>query len=66
MKKEYIITIVLGGFLVLAIFYWFAWRPSNIKKTCYREVLQDNSLLIISEGSAVENRFEACFYKYGL
>lgn len=35
MKKEYIITIVLGGLLVLEIFYWFAWRPSSIKKFCY-------------------------------
>lgn len=32
-KKIILVVIIIFGF----IFYWFEWRPSQIKKYCYKE-----------------------------
>ncbi len=30
-----LVSLILGTILVIGSFYWFQWRPSNIRKHCY-------------------------------
>lgn len=34
MKKEFIILTTIGLLVVVGAFYWFAYRPVQIKKSC--------------------------------
>lgn len=47
MKKIYILLIF---FLLFGLFYWFQWRPSEIRKQCFKEVYSENINLEWAEG----------------
>lgn len=51
--------VVLAVLLILGLFYWFQYRPSEIRKACYREVYSNNTNLEWAEGK------EWAYYKDG-
>jgi len=63
-----IVLIIVGG-----AFYWFQWRPSQIRKICYIEQqyykenlwenqeASDEQLIMLSE-----QRYEECLRRHGL
>jgi hypothetical protein len=62
-KKYYpifiIILIILG-----AVFYWYEWRPMQIRRECY-----NTARLIWGKGSGdllFENEFKDCLLEHGL
>ena len=57
------ILIIIGG-----AFYWFQWRPSQIRKECFQEVLRDvgGNIDVIGTSGVFQNRYNACLAKNGL
>ncbi len=45
------VYIALAGLLMLiGWFYWFQWRPSEIRKNCFKEVYSENTNLEWAKG----------------
>lgn len=42
MKKPVIILIALSLILGIGLFYWFQWRPSEIRKECGKQTIEDS------------------------
>lgn len=55
-----VITVSISG-----AFYWYEWRPSQIRKNCYKEVVQrsENEKVTLEEGI---KRLDVCLVKNGL
>lgn len=63
MKIFWIATFLL---LLVGLFYWFQWRPSQIRKECFAEVYSDKTDLQWAEGKEwMAYKFEGFHYKYG-
>ncbi len=46
-------------FVIAAWFYWFQWRPSEIRKVCFKEIYSENTNLEWAKGK------EWKYYKKG-
>lgn len=57
------LPIIAGIFLVLVLFYWFQYRPSEIRRSCAEEAIKDiNTATKVREN----NRYRECLVKHGL
>jgi len=59
MNKNKFLLIVIGIIIFSLWFYWFHWRPSEIKKTCSKMAGPTYSIYWI-------NRYERCLHGHGL
>mgnify|MGYP001585033674 FL=1 len=59
-KYWWIIIIVL---LLVGMFYWFQWRPAQIRKECGVELVSSYYDEEIERGNA---RYKECIIKHGL
>lgn len=67
MKNHYIIlfisvVILVAGFL----FYWYEYRPNNIRKECSSEGLSGLELLANKYQIFNKDRYESCLHRNGL
>ena len=68
MKKVNILKIIKFVFVVLlfsGLFYWFQWRPSQMKKACFKKT-QDKVKMISSQSSVVRTYYDMCLHEKGL
>lgn len=40
-KKTIVISLTLLVLILAGIFYWFEWRPSQIRKNCYDSAIKN-------------------------
>jgi hypothetical protein len=59
MNKNLTTLAVLVGVLFIAVFYWFEYRPTQIKKNCWR--IAPSTI----EGNTEKN-YQSCLRDYGL
>lgn len=45
MKNKKIFLTLLIALVVAFLFYWFQWRPTEIRKQCFKEVYSENTNL---------------------
>ena len=70
--KEYKLIIILTLVLVIlgVVFYWYEYRPSQIKKLCSEKVIntmKEQKGISINEGSTAYNfLYNNCLHSYGL
>lgn len=68
-KKEYAI-IAISLIVVLAIFYWFEWRPSQIKQKCSTEarlnISSDTQTNNTKRKEIINTYYNDCLIKFGL
>ena len=61
MQTKTILIVVLAVLVVIAgAFYWYEYRPSQIRKECYRA-----SYGVIVENN-IEKNYETCLLSHGL
>lgn len=63
---KWITVIIITSGLIAFWFYWFQWRPSQIRKECskYPDKTTKSSLFRSSE--TTENEYTDCLHKNGL
>lgn len=68
MKK--LILIFFGVLLVVGWFYWFQWRPSNLRKKCHKRAMQSAIDKVAHDNFWYKDDFdvyyEVCLHKEGL
>lgn len=57
MKKQHWILIVIGLLLIGGVFYWYQYRPSEIRKRCSAD---------LKTGTAYDKIYNDCLRKNGL
>ncbi|MFA6422814.1 MAG: hypothetical protein WCV92_05465 [Candidatus Buchananbacteria bacterium] len=40
-KKTIVVVLTLLLLILVGIFYWFEWRPSQIRKNCYASAIKN-------------------------
>lgn len=69
MKKSYISALFIIIVLLLAsLFYWYEYRPTNIRKACYK-VSRKLNLVAFGEEIAdkeYDQKYNDCLKSYGL
>lgn len=63
MKKSQLVFTLIGLALIAGWFYWFQWRPTKYRATCYWAV-HENAI-----GKPFEyffNSYRICLYKHGI
>jgi len=65
-KKHSIIYLVAGVLLLLitGAFYWYEWRPTQIKKECSR--ISQSTYRLDSFGLTPDERYKNCLRSKGL
>ena len=60
------LLIILTAFVMSIYFYWFQWRPSQIKKSCALKIIEaaQDQKNMTSEAYRIFNQL--CLQKYGL
>lgn len=65
MKKVLIVLIVI--LLFGGLFYWFQWRPNEIRKNCEWAVFSKESAEYEGENAVIQNnQYRQCLVKNGL
>ena len=65
MKKQYIIYSVVDAFLlIVGTFYWYEWRPTQIKKECSRK--SQSAYRLDGFGLTLDERYKNCLRNRGL
>lgn len=71
-KKQYIGIIIFILLIAGVTFYWYAWRPNQIKKSCSAKVEKDQfDIMIASPETTItsefyKNEFNKCLNENGL
>lgn len=67
-KPNTIIVITVGVVFFCAIFYWYEWRPSEIRKECNQIALskQTENLTLLGKQAHYDYDFKACLNEKGL
>ena len=71
MKKEYWILIIIL-ILLSGSFYWFSWKPTEMRKKCFQESDNVKTLMIKARKSdeeinyIVDSIYEDCLKSHGL
>lgn len=67
-KRKFLLRFIILLFVLLAItsivsgvFYWFQWRPGEIRKACLEEVTNRGG-----NATTRNNRYRACLVQHGL
>jgi len=71
MDKKFTTITALVLVVVVGLFYWFAYRPSEIKKACYREARTVVDAISIDSNKEkymdnYNNLYKLCVEKAGL
>lgn len=71
MNKQSIVTICFTLLIILSVgFYWFQYRPSQIKSRCTAEAEFDTNILSISDAQArykaIDDYYKLCLHRFGL
>ena len=65
-KKQYIGFIILAVAIFISLFYWYSFRPSIIKQTCYKEAKEKAiNRDKIGDGHFFKDTYDA-YYKWCL
>ena len=66
-NKRKTIYILLGLLLLAGWFYWFQWRPSQIRKRCEWSIFSEETVSYRGAKSARQNnKYRHCLIKNGL
>ncbi|GMX57833.1 MAG: hypothetical protein YFSK_1630 [Candidatus Yanofskyibacterium parasiticum] len=62
--------IVIAALTIAGYFYWYAWRPNEIKQQCYTEAEFDkNSVLELDTAARqklINNYYQDCLLRFGI
>lgn len=61
-----ILIIILIGSLIVGWFYWFQWRPAEIRKLCLEEVKEKAKSGNISNKTDFNIQYRFCLVEHGL
>ncbi len=67
--KNPVFMLVAGVVLILSLsFYWYEWRPTQIRKNCYKEAQERATelLVLFSFSEDVEFFYQRCLREKGL
>lgn len=59
-EKKILLVIFIAGIALL--FYWFQWRPNEIRKSCANEATNKYK----GYGNIVNNYYRLCLVKHGM
>jgi len=76
MKGKIIIIVIIAA-LLGGVFYWFQWRPAQIRKECNQKTIEpmlnqfkSGDTVSFEQSNALSNMvqlfYKSCLYKYGL
>lgn len=63
------ISLIILSFIILSWFYWFQWRPAQIRTECYKSTItrfEGADIRIPSITRAYDTFYNFCLHKYGL
>lgn len=69
MKKVVLFIVILVAVFLSISFYWYEYRPSNIRKECYSKVMQilrEKGVNNNPTNEEANNLFRRCLVKEGL
>lgn len=69
-QKQFLTLVSLAAIIGATVFYWYAWRPTEIKERCYAEAEFDQRALSEANDNARRNfingYYDDCIKKFGI
>lgn len=65
-KRRFIIYFILGIFILVGLFYWYSYRPSQIKKECATQAIERSRYGNNIKYEFVDINYNQCIREKGL
>lgn len=62
-KYQFITVLIIVLFIIGFLFYWYEWRPSNIRKECTDYAKEADARFIMVD---YDTTYEKCLTEHGL